>query len=1601
MSNKKFLVRKKSNDKEKWIGNTKLTKRSVSKKGFLTKLELEELISDKGVGKEEKKILETLPTFVKAMAPGSVHPFYGDVTRRDDWIDPYLDETEVKELQVKFESPKINIERMVQKLKTTKVQDESTKSMRIFEEQSEEQELQRKFLVAAEVGSLSVVRRILHKWNDEGSVVSLVNKGLETNEITPLMYAASRGHYEIAVELLEVGAKVDMKDKEGETALLKAAYGGYARLVKLLIRYGADCRIADKDGWTALHNAAGRGHLEIVKVLTDEDDVIISAQSKQGHTPLMNAASTGRVNIVEHLLSTGKAGIALKNRFGENAYDVAAVGMHADVCRLLEEAEKLEWIKRQATGKYTNIMVHASVEGYIFNNSVELIFWCSFKSFKNKKFKYNIGDLNDRTWDFFSNHVSHLVMIYENERSWGTERKTKTETGAFVGEQQSPISNTFYFPFSYLLRNNGEGGKGFREKSREMEVPNRFSPYYLKKNLDPSRWCDSNFMTVVPEEMGLPQQVTTDGGMGNWFWLTDWTLLVNVEGGQHQYSGNTTYTDEEGWMYSKSGFNSVNGIWHSTPEETAEEIGAPSNHVRRRRWVRVMKRQINFADYHQSNPNINDGSAHDDGNDGNDGNGGDDDCEEKKLKKLIALEAELALIIGKDDNGNGDAVEIDERKKAGKKVADILEMAESILESNGKKVNEELEQIVIRMRNMSTCMIHDNTDFSTSDEYEKGADEDLNTDKRKTRTVKKVQQAMILSDGMREEDEIENLSEGQGQGQGRGGNDENSGDSENEDIITENAVGNDPQEVESIHRNTLPSSDHQVVQNNDGVPTSSQTKVDASEERDNTDILMKNGVEGMEILQEDGTDGANVVSEVELLGHTQEELRNLLRQFSQAVASRQYLPEQAWLPDVHAPSCCLCGRKFKLFFRRHHCRRCGLVFCDNCSRERLWLSSRIHSLDESNEDLPVVGYNSLAVLAYINIMSKLLIKYSRDEVGMAMDGCGNNSTTTLDERVRYVLNSGDQVDSERLLQLVMRAAETNEPRGIYLLQPHRVCLTCAEVLSPEAYQMPPGLLAIIDLISIYSSENTEAQEGALRVSSCASTLLGRKGEDQIYGGVFPVDGVAIEVPLVHSEDASLMLVSNTLPATFKYVLAERQWTTEALARLAVYTNAVFANKSLAPLIQLNGTSGTSYISDHLEQIETLYPFALENSGIRSLTVLLLSLLAFGVDSILNFLPYLPPASLSHRHILSTLTVGSTECPVCFKSWISIWSFLTSRIPGEGFIEAQERHVRDCLSSMETQICTGRPSTYTQINSEENLNIQPTLQPTSLLGRSLNFFSSGFAQNGNCTNPNSNTNTDTNTTPIARGSSRNQSSASGGTRHAGQYSSPVRGSGTILDTRLQTSGGRPISINLPSTSAQDGTQVNTESDITLGSGTSQSQTGGTSSFRLPENANIVINSESSSSDAKARTSSSLPSPATIAPGSATFNSSTGSDGTNTYSISSNSASIVRSAAGSGNSNIDNRLSQNTPFSITTYSNNNSNMNIGNGSNLQKPNFMLNSTRYITYTLNEDTPMLGTECSICFEDFESGNAVTRLGCFCTFHEHCIKSWFKRNPACPLHF
>lgn len=56
------------------------------------------------------------------------------------------------------------------------------------------------------------------------------------------------------------------------------------------------------------------------------------------------------------------------------------------------------------------------------------------------------------------------------------------------------------------------------------------------------------------------------------------------------------------------------------------------------------------------------------------------------------------------------------------------------------------------------------------------------------------------------------------------------------------------------------------------------------------------------------------------------------------------LDEPAWAPDDNFRACVGCNKMFGLFNRKHHCRRCGGVYCGDCATEKV-IPMRLRFID--------------------------------------------------------------------------------------------------------------------------------------------------------------------------------------------------------------------------------------------------------------------------------------------------------------------------------------------------------------------------------------------------------------------------------------------------------------------------------------------------------------------------------------------------------------------------------------------------------------------------------------------------------------------------------
>ena len=132
--------------------------------------------------------------------------------------------------------------------------------------------------------------------------------------------AARTGNIEAVKQHIAAGTDVNAKDKYGESPLLFAATFGHKEIAELLIANGADVNTKiDKIGMTPLHIATGQGYKEIVELLIAK-----------------GADVNAKVEITELLIANG-ADVNAKDVGGKTPLDWAIRRHHHEIADLLRK----------------------------------------------------------------------------------------------------------------------------------------------------------------------------------------------------------------------------------------------------------------------------------------------------------------------------------------------------------------------------------------------------------------------------------------------------------------------------------------------------------------------------------------------------------------------------------------------------------------------------------------------------------------------------------------------------------------------------------------------------------------------------------------------------------------------------------------------------------------------------------------------------------------------------------------------------------------------------------------------------------------------------------------------------------------------------------------------------------------------------------------------------------------------------------------------------------------------------------------------------------------------------------------------------------------
>ena len=134
-------------------------------------------------------------------------------------------------------------------------------------------------------------------------------------------------------DLIAKGVDVNIQDIFGNTPLIYASSKGYFNLVKLLIEKGANPNICNKVNANALIESLINGNLQTSKILIDKTDDL-NVITKSQTTALMYACEKGYIDIIKPLVEKG-ANINFKNSLDLSAFEFAVKSGNLELIKLL------------------------------------------------------------------------------------------------------------------------------------------------------------------------------------------------------------------------------------------------------------------------------------------------------------------------------------------------------------------------------------------------------------------------------------------------------------------------------------------------------------------------------------------------------------------------------------------------------------------------------------------------------------------------------------------------------------------------------------------------------------------------------------------------------------------------------------------------------------------------------------------------------------------------------------------------------------------------------------------------------------------------------------------------------------------------------------------------------------------------------------------------------------------------------------------------------------------------------------------------------------------------------------------------------------------
>ncbi|MFZ2854439.1 MAG: ankyrin repeat domain-containing protein [Rhodocyclaceae bacterium] len=176
------------------------------------------------------------------------------------------------------------------------------------------------------------------KSDNTPAAVALLDRGVDVNTVdihgnTLVMLAVRENNLDLLEQLLLRRARLNIRNRDGDTALRTAAFTGKLPFVQRLVEAGAEVNMY---GWSPLAYAAFNGHADVAAYLLKRG-AEINAVTENGSTALLLAVRNGHQAAVDILLKH-EADPNIATERDETALDWAVKTNNTDIAERLRKA---------------------------------------------------------------------------------------------------------------------------------------------------------------------------------------------------------------------------------------------------------------------------------------------------------------------------------------------------------------------------------------------------------------------------------------------------------------------------------------------------------------------------------------------------------------------------------------------------------------------------------------------------------------------------------------------------------------------------------------------------------------------------------------------------------------------------------------------------------------------------------------------------------------------------------------------------------------------------------------------------------------------------------------------------------------------------------------------------------------------------------------------------------------------------------------------------------------------------------------------------------------------------------------------------------------